>query len=79
MEPQQRQFSIWYVLIASVALVLLQSMLAAPHRETPSYSEFKALLRYGKVTEAIVDPRTVSATFTRRGSRATCRRCASRR
>lgn len=53
-----------YVLVAFVALVLIQSVLTALHRKTLSYSQFKSLRWSGRITEAIVGPGTVSGTFT---------------
>jgi len=39
----------WYALLAMLAVFGIQAVLWAPHPETLSYSEFKALLRAGKV------------------------------
>lgn len=49
MEPRQKQFSIWYFVIALFLLVLFQSVFTAPHVQTLDYSEFKTLLRAGKI------------------------------
>ncbi len=42
----KEQFSIWYFLIAFLAM---QNFLFAPHAENPAYSELKALLKAGLV------------------------------
>ena len=63
MEPKQQSFSIWYILLVVSALLLVRSVLSAPHQETLSYSEFKSLLRRGKILEALIDQQTVSGTF----------------
>jgi cell division protease FtsH len=52
MEPRQRQFSIWYVIIAMMVLLVFQSLVTAPHVQTLDYSEFKTLLRAGKIARA---------------------------
>jgi cell division protease FtsH len=41
-------------------IVLLQAVLSRPHAETLAYSEFKALLAAGKVSDVIVEQRTIS-------------------
>ena len=64
MEPTQQRYSIWYVLWVLAALLLVRSMFFAPHQETLSYSEFKSLLRRGKIVEAVVDQQSVRGTFT---------------
>lgn len=60
MEPRERRFSIWYVLFAFSALLAVQSIFARPHSETIAYSEFKALLRAGKVRDLLVEERSIS-------------------
>src|SRR5215470_18787121 len=55
MDPKQRQFSFWYVLIALWALIVIQffaTRLTRP-REIP-YSEFKAAVAAGKVEEVSI-------------------------
>jgi cell division protease FtsH len=63
MHPKQRQFSIWYFLFIFSAVLLVRSVFFTPHQETLSYSEFKALLRRGKIVEAVIDRQTVSGAF----------------
>ena len=65
MEAKQQKFSVWYFIAALIALLLLQSVLFAPHAETVSYSEFKALVKKGKVSNLVLDKQTI------RGSLAT--------
>ena len=60
MEPKQRQFSIWYFLFVLVALFAMQSVFGGPHRETITYSEFKALLKRGKVSNVLIERQSVS-------------------
>jgi len=47
-------FSIWYVLLALLALLILQDLLDRSHTETLSYSEFKQALAAGKVGEVVL-------------------------
>jgi cell division protease FtsH len=50
MESKQQTFSFWYFIISMILLLVLESILFAPHAETLSYSDFKALLKAGKVS-----------------------------
>ena len=63
MEPKQQRFATWYFLLIVSTLLLVRSMLFAPHQETLSYSEFKSLLRRGKIVEALIDQQSVKGTF----------------
>ena len=67
MEPKQRHFSIGYFILAFVGLLLIQSVLFAPHTETVSYNEFKALLRKGKVADLVLDKQTIAGTLSPEG------------
>jgi len=60
MEPRQRQFSLWYFIAALLVLLLLQNVLLTPPTASLSYSDFKVLLRAGRVTELTVGERTIS-------------------
>src|SRR3990172_7072250 len=59
MEPKQQKFSVGYFIAALVVLLLLQSFLFAPHRENLSYSEFKMLVKKGKVTDLVLDKQVI--------------------
>ena len=48
----------WFAAIA--VLVFLQAIFSRPHAETLAYSEFKDLLAAGKVSDVLVDQRTVT-------------------
>ena len=78
MEPKQQRFSIGYVIAALIALLLLQSVLFAPHAETLSYSEFKALVKKGKVSDLGLDKETISGRWRPTASRGSSRRRRSR-
>jgi cell division protease FtsH len=67
MESKQQKFSIGYFIAALIALFLLQSVLFAPHAETLSYSEFKALVRKGKVSNLVLDKQTITGTLAAEG------------
>jgi cell division protease FtsH len=67
MEPKQRTFSAWYAVVAMVALFGIQALLLVPHPESMSYSEFKALLRAGKVSELGLYRDTIQGTFSPTG------------
>lgn len=59
MEKKQ-QFSLWYFVITLLILLTLQSFLFAPHTENISYSDFKMLLKAGKVGELVIGERVIS-------------------
>ena len=44
-------------------VLLVRSMLFAPHQETLSYGEFKSLLRRGKIVEAMIDQQSIKGAF----------------
>jgi len=67
MEPKQRHFSIGYFILAFVALLVVQSVLFAPHTENLSYNEFKALVKRGKVTDLVLDRQTITGTLSPEG------------
>jgi cell division protease FtsH len=67
MEPKQQKFSIGYVIAAVLALVLIQSVLFAPHAENLSYSEFKALAKKGKVANLVLDKQRITGTLAAEG------------
>jgi cell division protease FtsH len=67
MEPRQKQFSLWYFLATFVILVAIQNFLFGAHTENLSYSDFKTLVRAGKVTDLSLDPRTISGKLTPEG------------
>lgn len=50
---KKQQFSVWYVLIAVLVLVSMQSYLGG-HTETLAYSDFKSLLNAGKLEDLTV-------------------------
>jgi cell division protease FtsH len=67
MEPKQRTFSVWYTVVAMVALFGIQAFVLMPRPESMSYSEFKALLRAGKVSELGLYRDTIEGTFSPTG------------
>ena len=59
MEPKQR-FSLWYVLAVALALIAIQSLFFAPHKANLAYSEFKTLVRQGKLSDLVVAGEMIS-------------------
>ena len=51
-----------FVVAAALGLLLAQAILLAPHSESVSYSEFKTLLKKGKVSDLVLDKQTISGT-----------------
>jgi cell division protease FtsH len=60
MEPKQKRFSVWYFLAMFVVLLAIQQVLFAPHAENLAYSDFKALLKAGKVADLTVGERLIA-------------------
>src|SRR3990167_4138776 len=67
MEPKQQKFSVGYVIATVITLLLLQSLLFAPHRENLAYSEFKALVKKGKVSNLVLDKQTLTGAVSAEG------------
>ncbi len=59
MEKKQQQFSIWYFIVAFVIIVLIQNFLSSAQVETITYSQFKALVKKGLVTDLAISEKTV--------------------
>jgi cell division protease FtsH len=63
MEKKQQQFSIWYFVAALLVMLAIQNFLFAPHAENLSYSDFKVLLKVGKVADLSLGERVISGTL----------------
>src|SRR3990170_5247653 len=67
MEPKQ-QFSIWYFLIAFLVIVALQEFVMSPtHVNNLPYSDFKALLKAGKISNVGVGETVITGTLNNEG------------
>ncbi len=66
MEKHQ-QFSLWYFLIAFLAIMAMQNFLFAPHAENLAYSEFKALLKAGKIENVSIGEGAITGTLKLKG------------
>jgi len=61
-------FSIWYVLLAIWAVILVHDFISAPEKiEELPYSEFKALVLGGKVAEVAVGHQTLTGKLNQEG------------
>ncbi|BDB29317.1 ATP-dependent zinc metalloprotease FtsH (plasmid) [Cupriavidus sp. P-10] len=67
MEPRQQQFSLWYVLLAVSAMLIIQSVLFSPHVETLPYSDFKVLLKAGKLKDIALGEGAITGTLSTNG------------
>jgi cell division protease FtsH len=63
----QQKFSIGYVLLTLLGLLLIQSVFFAPQSETLSYRDFKTLLKAGKVVDLLVEEHTITGHLTTDG------------
>ncbi|HET7380403.1 MAG TPA: ATP-dependent zinc metalloprotease FtsH [Gaiellales bacterium] len=64
MKLKQRTFSIGYSIAALIVVLIVQFLLFAPHAETLSYSEFKTLVKKGKVSDLVLDKQTITGSLT---------------
>ncbi|HKW92509.1 MAG TPA: ATP-dependent zinc metalloprotease FtsH [Methylomirabilota bacterium] len=67
MEPRQRTFSAWYAVLAMLLLFAIQAVVLAPRPENLPYSEFKILVRAGKVGDLVLYKNTISGTLSPNG------------
>src|SRR5262245_51783910 len=67
MEIKHRMSSIWYTLIALLVYLGIQAFLLAPRSENLSYSEFKTLLKAGKVSDLVLYKDTIQGTLSPTG------------
>ena len=51
MEQRQQQFSLWYFVVVIVVMLAIQSYLGSAHVANLGYSDFKILLKAGKVND----------------------------
>jgi cell division protease FtsH len=56
------RFSIWYLLMAMLIVLLLNSLLTAPRETTIDYSEFKDLLANNRITEVTIEKEQIRGT-----------------
>ena len=63
----KQQFSLWYFIAALVAIMMIQSVLSPQHTETLQYSEFKTLLKNGKIENAGIGEQAITGTFRTEG------------
>jgi cell division protease FtsH len=64
-KPDQRKvhFSIWYFIAALLVIMWFQTFITEQQANRVSYSEFKQLIRAGKVESVIIGPDKVTATL----------------
>jgi cell division protease FtsH len=67
MEKKKQQFSLWYFVVAFLVLMAIESFLFSPHVENLSYSDFKTLLKAGKVSNLTLRKDVVTGTLKREG------------
>ena len=67
METKRHTVSIGYFILAFLVLWGVQSVLLGSRTTNLSYSEFKALVKKGKVTDLVLDRETVSGTLVSEG------------
>ncbi len=60
MEKKQKEFSLWYFVIAFLILIAIENFLLSSHLENLSYSDFKVLLKAGKVEDLTIREKVIS-------------------
>jgi cell division protease FtsH len=60
MDIRKEQFSLWYFVVAFLAIVFIRDAFFPGHTETLAYSEFKTLLKAGKVSDIVLTDESVS-------------------
>lgn len=67
MEPRQQQFSLWYVLLAMMMMLVIQRYVGSVHVDNLSYSDFKVLLKAGKINDVVIADDVVTGTLNTQG------------
>ena len=62
-DQRKVHFSIWYFIAALLAIMWFQTLMTDQQSNRVSYSEFKQLIRTGKVETVTISPDTVTATL----------------
>ncbi|MBS2132172.1 ATP-dependent zinc metalloprotease FtsH (plasmid) [Burkholderia thailandensis] len=61
---REHQINFWYIVMAFLAVVLIQDLLLTPsHIKTIPYSEFEQLVAQGKITDIVVGQATITGTY----------------
>src|SRR5205823_10668185 len=63
----QQKFSVGYLILALLGLVLIQTVFFTPQSENLSYRDFKTLLKAGKVVDLTLKERTMTGRLTTDG------------
>src|ERR1035438_1347173 len=64
---QKQQLSVWYFIIAFLVILAIQNFLVYGHVEHLPYSEFKTLLKAGKVKDVALGEQVISGTLAGEG------------
>lgn len=67
MKRKRQEFSIWYFVVALSIILMLQNLLFLPQSEKISYSQFKALVTKGMVTDVVIGTKTIRGNVTEEG------------
>jgi cell division protease FtsH len=66
-ESKRAQLSIGVFVATLVAILLLRAFLFAPYAETLTYSEFKTLVKKGKVNDLVLDKQVITGKLAAEG------------
>jgi cell division protease FtsH len=64
MEKKKQQFSIWYFVAAFIIILAIQNFFFTAQVETITYSQFKAMLREGVVSDVVIGEKNIRGNAT---------------
>ncbi len=67
MEPRQQKFSLWYAIVVMLAMLAVQTLFVSEQVEVLPYSDFKVLLKAGKLKDVSVGEQNITGTFSTDG------------
>ncbi|WP_296225689.1 ATP-dependent zinc metalloprotease FtsH [Ralstonia sp. UBA689] len=67
MEPQQQRFSLWYAIAVILMMLAVQTLFVSDQFETLPYSDFKLLLKSGKLKDVSIGEQDITGTFSTEG------------
>lgn len=63
MEKKKFQFSLWYFILAFFLIMFIQNLFLAPHTQKVDYSDFKTLLKAGKLNNVVLSENDITASL----------------
>lgn len=67
MEPRQQRFSLWYAIMVALTMLAVQTLFVSDQFEMLPYSDFKLLLKAGKLKDVSIGDQEITGTFSTEG------------